>query len=49
MTKDDIKLLIEAGLPGATARVIHEVSHTGMLVSAPAAASVARFLEAGHF
>lgn len=46
---DGTVCLDETELPGATARVIHEVSHTGMLVSAPAAASVVRFLETGHF
>ncbi len=39
----------ETELPGATARVIHEVSHTGMLASAAVARFVARFLQCGRF
>ena len=46
---DGTVCLDETELPGASARAIHDVSHTGMLVSAPAAAAVARFLETGHF
>jgi pimeloyl-ACP methyl ester carboxylesterase len=39
----------ETELPGATARAIHEVTHTGMLVSAAVATSVTRFLQLGRF
>lgn len=39
----------ETELPGATARVIHEVSHTGMLVSAAVARSLVQFFATGTF
>lgn len=38
----------ETELPGATARVIHEVTHTGMLVSAQVAKSITEFLRHGR-
>lgn len=39
----------ETDLPGATARVVLDVSHTGMLLSAVVAASTIGFLRAGRF
>jgi len=46
---DGTVCLDETELPGASARVIHEVSHTGMLISAGVAESVADFLREGRF
>ncbi len=39
----------ETRLPGATAEIILDVSHTGMLLSAPVANATARFLMHGSF
>lgn len=39
----------ETDLPGATARLVLDVSHTGMILSAPVADSVTRFLRDGRF
>ena len=39
----------ETDLPGATARVVLEVSHTGMLLSQTVAAATLRFLASGSF
>jgi pimeloyl-ACP methyl ester carboxylesterase len=39
----------ETELPGATARIILEVTHTGMLVSSAVATSITRFLGTGRF
>lgn len=46
---DGTVCLDETEVPGATARVVHEVSHTGMLASAAVAQSVAGFLREGRF
>ncbi len=39
----------ETELPGATASIVLDVSHTGMLYSSSVAASVTRFLDLGRF
>jgi hypothetical protein len=39
----------ETDLPGATARVVLDVSHTGMLLSQAVAAATSRFLAHGSF
>lgn len=39
----------ETELPGATARLLLEVTHTGMLVSSAVATSITRFLGTGRF
>ena len=39
----------ETELPGATAHLVLDVSHTGMLLSSPVAAATVRFLEKGSF
>jgi len=39
----------ETRLPGATAHIVLEVSHTGMLVSTAVASAVVRFLRHGSF
>jgi pimeloyl-ACP methyl ester carboxylesterase len=39
----------ETQLPGATAHLVLDVSHTGMLLSTLVARNTARFLENGHF
>lgn len=46
---DGTVCLDETELPGAAARVILEVSHTGMLVSREIAVATSRFLGAGSF
>jgi pimeloyl-ACP methyl ester carboxylesterase len=46
---DGTVCLDETELPGAAARATHAVSHTGMLMSAGVAESVAGFLRAGRF
>jgi len=45
---DGTVCLDETELPGATARVVHEVSHTGMLISTAVAKSVTEFLRHGR-
>lgn len=45
---DGTVCLDETELPGASARVIHEVSHTGMLLSWAVAKSVTEFLRYGR-
>lgn len=39
----------ETRLPGATAHLVLDVSHTGMLLSAPVATSAVKFLASGSF
>jgi pimeloyl-ACP methyl ester carboxylesterase len=39
----------ETRLPGATAQIVLEVSHTGMLISQPVADATGRFLATGSF
>lgn len=39
----------ETRLPGATAHIVHDVSHTGMLFSSAVAASTVQFLATGSF
>jgi hypothetical protein len=39
----------ETELPGATSRIVHDVSHTGMLFSSAVAASAVQFLATGSF
>jgi pimeloyl-ACP methyl ester carboxylesterase len=46
---DGTVCLDETELPGAFARAIHEVSHTGMLLSAAVAHSLVQFLASGSF
>ncbi|HEY7752629.1 MAG TPA: alpha/beta fold hydrolase [Steroidobacteraceae bacterium] len=46
---DGTVCLDETDLPGASARAIHEVSHTGMLLSAAVARSLVQFLASGKF
>lgn len=46
---DGTVCLDETELAGACARVIHEVSHTGMLISAGVAQSLVQFLASGKF
>lgn len=46
---DGTVALEETELPGAAARVVHDASHVGMLLSSAVAASVASFLEHGRF
>jgi pimeloyl-ACP methyl ester carboxylesterase len=45
---DGTVCLDETELPGSATRVIHDVSHTGMLLSLPVARSVTEFLRHGH-
>ena len=49
LPNDGTVCLDETELPGATASLVLDVSHTGMLYSSAVAASVARFLELGRF
>ena len=42
-------LKAETRLPGATASIVLDVSHTGMLFSLPVAESVTRFFRSGGF
>ena len=39
----------ETGLPGATAQLVLDVSHTGMLLSSEVAAATVQFLRSGSF
>jgi pimeloyl-ACP methyl ester carboxylesterase len=39
----------ETELPGATSRIVHDVSHTGMLFSSAVASSAVKFLATGSF
>jgi hypothetical protein len=39
----------ETHLPGAKQRVVHDVSHTGMLFSAAVVDALVRFLRTGSF
>ncbi|MBM4218393.1 MAG: alpha/beta hydrolase [Gammaproteobacteria bacterium] len=39
----------ETALPGATSRIVHDISHTGMLFSSVVAESAVKFLATGRF
>ena len=49
LPNDGTVCLMETELPGATASVVHDVSHTGMLYSSAVATSVTTFLDRGRF
>lgn len=46
---DGTVCLDETELTGATSRIVHEVSHTGMLFSSAVADSAVKFLASGRF